>query len=66
MSRENERRNNARRLAFALYERRGDSLLVNRLATLLHYLPEQLRADIADLESYTAEKAAEDRSADAD
>jgi len=33
---------------------------------LLHYLLEQLRADIADLESYTAEKAAEDRSADAD
>jgi len=32
---------------------------------LLHYLPEQLRADIAGLESYT-EKAAEDRSADAD
>lgn len=28
--------------------------------------PAQLRADIADLESYTVEKAAEDRSADAD
>ncbi|MBR5405686.1 MAG: hypothetical protein IK107_05255 [Oscillospiraceae bacterium] len=66
MSRENERRNNARRLAFALYERMNDAQTVARLATVLHYLPEQLRADIADLESYTAEKVAEDRSADAD
>lgn len=64
MSRENERLNNVRRLAFALYERRSDSLFINRIATLLHYLPEQLAEDIADLETYTAEKVQADREAE--
>lgn len=61
MSRENERLNNVRRLAYALYQRADDSLFINRIATLLHYMPDQLRQDIQDLESYTAEKVESDR-----
>lgn len=56
MSRENERLNNVRRLAYCLYQRKDDASAIPRLAALLHYLPEQLREDIADLERYTAEK----------
>lgn len=56
-----ERMNNARRLAFALYGRSEDAASIAQLARILHYMPEQLRVDIIDLESYTAEKAAEDR-----
>lgn len=42
---------------------RGNERLnnVQRLATILHYSPEQLREDIADLEAYTAEKVQADR-----
>lgn len=61
MSRENERLNNVRRLAYALYQRSDDSLFVNRLAVFLNYMPDQLRQDIQDLESYTAEKVESDR-----
>lgn len=61
MSRENERLNNVRRLAYCLYQRKDDAAVITRLAALLHYLPEQLREDIADLESYTAEKVQADR-----
>lgn len=61
MSRENEKQNNARRLAYCLYQRKDDAATIKRLAAILHYLPEQLRQDIADLESYTAEKVKKDR-----
>lgn len=56
-----ERINDARRLAFALYERSEDAACIAQLARILHYMPEQLRKDIAALESFTAEKAAADR-----
>lgn len=56
MSAENERRNNVRRLAYCLYQRLDDAETISRLATMLHYMPDQLRQDIRDLESYTAEK----------
>lgn len=61
MSRENERLNNVRRLAYCLYQRKDDEATVKRLATILHYMPEQLQQDIADLETYTAEKVQADR-----
>lgn len=61
MSRENERLTNVRRLAYCLYQRKDDAAAITRLASLLHYLPEQLREDIADLERYTAEKVQADR-----
>ena len=61
MSRENERLNNVRRLAYCLYQYKDDTATIKRLAALLHYLPEQLHADISDLEEYTAEKVQADR-----
>lgn len=61
MSKENEKLNNVRRLAYCLYERMDDAATVKQLATILHYMPEQLRQDIADLEAYTAEKVQADR-----
>ena len=61
MSRENERLNNVRRLAYCLYQRKDDAAAIKQLAAILHYLPEGLQEDIADLESYTAEKVQADR-----
>ena len=61
MSRENERLNNVRRLAYCLYQRKDDAVAINQLAAILHYLPDGLREDIADLEKYTAEKVQADR-----
>lgn len=61
MSRENEKLNNVRRLAYCLYQYKDDKPTIKQLAALLHYLPEQLREDIADLEAYTAEKVQADR-----
>lgn len=61
MSRENERLNNVRRLAYCLYQRKDDAAAINQLAAILHYLPEGLQEDIADLEEYTAEKVRADR-----
>lgn len=65
-----ERRNNARRLAYALYSVIGGawcaesaadiSPAVQRLASILHYMPEQLVTDIKALEDYTREKECED------
>lgn len=45
---ERERRNNARRLAYAMYQRRDEST-VKRLAMILNYMPEQLAIDIQSL-----------------
>ena len=64
--RERERRNNVRRLAYAIYQRAGDGAFIERLAGMLHYMPGQLAKDIEALESYTAEKAQQDAEADAD
>lgn len=61
MSAENERRNNVRRLAYCLFQRCEDPAFISRLASLLHYIPDQLRQDIADMETYTAEKVNADR-----
>lgn len=61
MSRENERLNNVRRLAYCLYQRKDDAAAIKQLAAILHYLPDGLREDIADLEEYTAEKVQADR-----
>lgn len=61
MSRENERLNNVRRLAYCLYQRKDDAAAIKQLAAILHYLPEGLQEDIADLEEYTAEKVQADR-----
>lgn len=62
-----EKRNNARRLAYALYCAVGGAWCtdpehptVQRLANILHYMPEQLVQDIKALEDYTREKACED------
>lgn len=63
MNRENEQQNNARRLAYCLYQRREDTAFIKRLAALLHYMLEQLTEDIADLETYTAAKVEADRAA---
>lgn len=60
MSKENEKRNNVRRLAYTLYQFSEDPTTIKKLATILHYTPEQLTKDIKDLESYTAEKVAAD------
>ena len=57
--RENERLNNVRRLAYCLSTL--DNVTVKRLATMLHYQPDQLTKDIADLEAYTADKVKADR-----
>lgn len=46
MSKENERLSNVRRLAYSLYA--ADAATVKRLATMLHYQPEQLQKDILD------------------
>lgn len=64
MSIENEKQNNARRLAYCLYQYKDDATTIKRLAAILHYLPEQLQKDIADLEAYTTEKARSDREAE--
>lgn len=61
MSIENKKLNNVRRLAYCLYQRKDDTAAITQLAAILHYLPEQLREDIADLEAYTAEKVQADR-----
>lgn len=61
MSRENERLNNVRRLAYALYSTTGDPAAMRQLARILRYMPEQLAEDIADLESYTSDKVNADR-----
>lgn len=62
-----ERRNNARRLAYALYSAIGGAWCtdaqnptIQRLAQILHYMPEQLVKDIKSLEDYTREKACDD------
>lgn len=66
MSRENERRNNVRRLAYALYQRAEDPTTIQQLARILNYMPGQLQQDIKDLEAYTAEKVSADLAQDAD
>lgn len=59
MSKKNEMLNNVRRLAYCLSTL--DNVTVKRLATILHYQPDQLTKDIADLEAYTADKVKADR-----
>ena len=61
MSAENEKRNNVRRLAYCLFQRSEDPAFISRLASLLHYMPDQLQRDICDMETYTAEKVNADR-----
>ena len=61
MSRENEKLNNVRRLAYCLYQYKDDKPTIKQLAALLQYLPKQHREDIADIEAYTAEKEEADR-----
>lgn len=59
---ENERLNNVRRLAVCLYQC-SDPRTLKQLAHILHYIPEQLKEDILDLEKYTYEKTEADRKA---
>lgn len=68
-----ERRNNARRLAYALYGAIGGAWCtdpthptVQTLARVLHYMPEQLVEDIKALEDYTREHASADAEAEED
>lgn len=56
--------NNVRRLAYALYCTTGDTAAMQQLARALRYDLEQLKRDIADLESYTADKVRADREED--
>lgn len=58
---ENEKLNNVRRLAYCLYQFKEDPTTIKKLAAILHYNAEQLTKDIADLETYTAEKVKADR-----
>ena len=53
--------NNVRRLAYALYCTTGSPAGLQQLARALRYDLAQLKQDIADLETYTAEKVAQDR-----
>lgn len=65
-----ERRNDARRLAYALYSAIGGAWCcgsaadihptVQQLARILNYIPEQLVNDVKALEDYTRAKACED------
>lgn len=56
--------NNVRRLAYALYCTTGDAAAMQQLARALRYDLEQLKRDISDLESYTADKVRADREED--
>ena len=62
-----ELRNNARRLAYAIYSAIGGAWCndaehpnVKQLARILNYIPEQLVTDAKALEDYTRAKACED------
>ena len=48
----NEKKNNAHRLAYALYQRADDPATVERLARILDYFPSQLAKDMNDLKEY--------------
>lgn len=68
-----ELRNNARRLAYAIYSAIGGAWCnnaehpsVQRLAQMLHYMPEQLVTDAKALEDYTRAKACDDAEAEED
>lgn len=54
MTNDIERRNNAKRLAWAIY-RSADDFTIKNLARLLNYYEEQLRQDINDLPAYISE-----------
>lgn len=49
-----ERKNNAQRLAWALY-RNADDFTIKQIAQLLNYNEGQLREDINDLPAYISE-----------
>lgn len=49
-----ERKNNAKRLAWAIY-RNADDFTIKQLARLLNYHEGQLREDINDLPAYISE-----------
>ena len=44
-----EELNNAKRLAYALFQRKDDEEVIKQLAVILNYIPEQLKIDIEDL-----------------
>lgn len=54
MTNEFERKNNAKRLAWAIY-RNADDFTVKQLARLLNYNEGQLREDINDLPAYISD-----------
>ena len=49
MNDNNEKINNANRLAYSLYQRKDDEGTIDQLAKILNYLPEQLKVDMKDL-----------------
>ena len=53
MSKESEKNNNARRLAYALSQYLGQKGFVERLARMIDYRPQQLEDDIKALEEVT-------------
>lgn len=57
----NEKLNNVQRLAVCLGQFADHTPTVNQLARILHYNPEQLKRDLKDLESFTAEKVSEEK-----
>lgn len=54
MTNDFERKNNAKRLAWAIY-RSADDFTIKQLARLLNYHEGQLREDINDLPAYISE-----------
>lgn len=55
MSSETEIKNNAHRLAYALYCICEDGFRINAMAKTLNYEPNQLQTDLKDLYSYIRE-----------
>ena len=57
-----ELKNGSARLANALLNVQDDDYTINRLAQLLHYLPEQLREDIQAINNYVSANLQRDKS----
>ena len=55
-----EKKNNAHRLAYALYQRADDPATIERLARILDYVPSQLAKDMNDLKEYLTSLEAAD------
>ena len=55
----NKKKNNAHRLAYALFQRADDPATVERLARILDYVPSQLAKDMNNLKEYLTDLEAD-------